>query len=88
VPTSTVYIATVNAEHWYRTPAPFASPTFEVRRFADHVQFGTLDLQIVSQDANSWFAADDARTMSWFVFGTSWTFTGSVGQANGTLKAQ
>jgi hypothetical protein len=84
VPTSTLYLATVVSEHWYST-APFSSPTFEVQRFADHVKIGTVDLPIVSQDDQSWFAADEARTMSWFVVGTQWTFTGSVGQAAGTL---
>jgi hypothetical protein len=83
-PTSTLYVATVASEHWYGT-APFSSPTFEVQRFADHVKIGTLDLPIVSQDDQSWFAADEGRTMSWFVVRTQWTFTGSVGQAAGSL---
>jgi hypothetical protein len=81
------YVATVQSAHWYGVPPLFPS-TFDVERFTDHVKIGTLDLPIVSQDAKSWIAMDAARTMTWSVVNSSWTFNGIAGQAIGTISAR
>ncbi len=79
----TRYTATVTFVHWYGAPV-FATPQFEIRKYADHVQIGTLTLPVVVGD-DAAFVAVARGTASLEVYTGRWTFTGIAGIADGTL---
>jgi hypothetical protein len=79
------YHGTVMNAHWY---GPTILPDkFDVRISDGRIVFGPLTADVVLQDAGSLFARPDGATLQLWFDGTSgsWAYTGSGGQASGTL---
>jgi hypothetical protein len=77
------YTATVYVMQWYDDPV-FTSPTFEVVRFADHIEFGTVSLPILAQDDRTLIAR--TTQMRFSIVDNGWSFDGVPGTGSGTLS--
>ena len=81
----TRYTGYVDYAHWFGEPL-FASPKFDITRYADRIVLGTVSVPILFQDDHKLIARTSEMTFS--VVDDDWTFNGVAGQATGRLSKQ
>ena len=78
-------MASVYVMQWYGEPV-FTSPTFEVVRYANRIEFGTVSLPILVQDDRTLVAR--TAEMRFSIVDNGWSFDGIPGTGSGTLSSR